>query len=379
MRFALALVSAAVVAVVSLGVAAGGEPKRGEDKVIVATSGAKSETRETVPITREPKDRVVMSMAPSRLPDLEAGDRLDVTSELQVTLDCTRPDPRCSGRPYEYDVNLAVKLVLARGAEATGGGKAVRLTREKKHVCLGRYPHREHHCVVTFTRGGTRIGPNGPPCPPAECRINVVLSAHNANAQDGNLLAIGGTPPSGDISQDRGRVNAIIFRPAGQPLPEPERTKDLRTSRLPFDEEFRVVYSERLNGLDAKDQLTAEAEAFMEVRHLPHDARSTAQLILTDSQGAVKPGPIARRVVQGGAEMSETNGFNCGAPRSPCRTLKVGVARLAEDARDGQGNPVPLYVNLIMASEAKHDTGFNPNHRAKILDRGGVEVLRFKP
>ena len=117
----------------------------------------------------------------------------------------------------------------------------------------------------------------------------------------------------------------------------------------------------------------------MEVRHLPHDARSTAQLVLTDRQDAVRPGPIARRVVQGGAEMSETNGYNCGKPRSPCRTLKVGVARLAEDVRDGQGNPVPLFVNLIMASEAKHDTGFNPNHRARILDRGGVKVLRFKP
>ena len=361
------------------GIAFGDDHRGGDDKVIVATSGAKSETRETVEITREPKDRVVMSMAPSRLPDLQAGDRLNVTSELQVTMDCTRPEPRCSGRPYEYDVNLAVKLVLARGREATGGGKAVRLTREKKHVCLGKYPHREHHCVITHANGGVRIGAEGPPCPPAKCRINVVLSAHNRNAQDNNLLAIGGTPPSGEISQDRGRVNAIVFRPADQERPRPETTKDLRTSRLPFDEEFEVVYSKRLNGLDAKDQLTAEAEAFMEVRHLPHDARATAQLILTDSQRATKPGPIARKVVLGGAEMSETNGFNCGAPRSPCRTLKVGVARLSEDARNGQGDPVPLYVNLIMASEAKHDTGFDPDDRAKIVDRGGLEVVRYKP
>ena len=378
MKLALCFLSAAVIAVASLGVASGGE-RAGQEKVIVATSGKSSETRETIQITRQARDQVVMSMNPGRLPDLEAGDRLDVTSELQVTMDCVRPDPRCAGRPYEYDVNLAAKLVLARGAEATGGGKAVRLTREKKHVCLGRYPHREHHCVMTFTDGGMRVGQQGPPCLPAECRINVVLSAHNANAQDGQLLAIGGTPPSGDISQDRGRVNAIVYRPANQPKPKPETTKDVRTSRLPFDEKFRVVFSKRLNGLDAKDQLAAEAQAFMEVRHLPHDARSTAQLILADSPTAIHPGPIARRVVQGGAEMSETNGFNCGKPRSPCRTLKVGVARLAEDARNGQGNPVPLFVNLIMASEAKHDTGFNPNQSAHILERGGLEVLRFKP
>ena len=353
---------------------------RGSERVIVATSGANSETRETVQISRNPdKKRVVMSMDPSRLPDLEEGDRLDVTSELQVTLDCYRQEPRCSGRPYEYDVDLRVQLVLARGADATGGGKAVRLTKEKRHTCLGRNPHREHHCVITFTQGGTRVGPGGPPCPPAKCRINVVLSASNPNAQSGHLLAIGGTPPSGEISQDRGRVNAIVYRPADQDRPKPETTRNLRTSGLPFDERFRVVYSKRLSGLDAKDQLAVEAKAFMEVRHLSHDARSSAQLVLADSPTAVRPGRIAKRAAQGGGELSETNGFNCGRPRSPCRTLKVGVARLSEDARDGQGRPAPLFVNLVMASEAKHDAGFDPSDRARILDRGGIEVLRFKP
>ena len=355
-------------------------PRGAQPKVIVATSGNKSETRETVQITRDADvKRVVMSMKPDRMPDLEARDRLDVTSELQVTLDCFRQEPRCLGSPYEYDVKLGVQLVLARGANATGGGKAVRLTREKRHTCLGRNPHREHHCVITFRRGGMRVGPEGTPCPPDECRINVVLSAHNPSARKGHLLAIGGTPPSGEVSQDRGRVNAIVYRPADQERPKPETTRIRRTRGLPFDERFRVVYSKRLNGLDAKDQLAAEADAFMEVRHLPHDARSSAQLILTDRPNAVRPGRIARRAAQGGAEMSETNGFNCGKPRSPCRTSKVGVARLDEDARDGQGRPVPLFVNLIMASEAKHDSGFDPDDRARILDRGGISVLRFKP
>ncbi len=374
---ALAVLSAAALAPSDAARSAGAGQA---DKVIVATSGNSSETRETVEVSRDPaKKQVVMSMRPGRLPDLEEGDRLDVTSELQVTLDCYRQEPRCSGRPYEYDVDLRVQLVLARGAEATGGGKAVRLTREKRHTCLGRTPHREHHCVITFTQGGMKVGPGGPPCLPAECRINVVLSASNPNARAGNLLAIGGTPPSGDISQDRGRVNAIVYRPADQPRPKEEATSKRRLTGLPFDERFRVVYSKRVSGLDAKDQLAAEAKAFMEVRHLPHDARSSAQLVLTDSPNAVRPGPIARRVVVGGAEMSEANGFNCGKPRSPCRTSKVGVVRLGDDARDGRGRPVPLFVNLVMASEAKHDAGFDPNDRAKILDRGGISVMRFKP
>ena len=146
--------------------------------------------------------------------------------------------------------------------------------------------------MITFTNGGMRIGSQGPPCPPAECRINVVLSAHNRQrAGRATLLAIGGTPPSGEISQDRGRVNAIVYRP-GEPAPA-EARDDAKTSGragLPFDEKFRVVFSKRLNGLDAKDQLAAEAQAFMEVRHLPHDARATAQLILADSPTAIQPG-----------------------------------------------------------------------------------------
>ncbi len=167
-----------------------------------------------------------MSMNPGRLPDLEAGDRLDVTSELQVTLDCVRPEPRCAGRPYEYDVDLRGKARprARRRSHGRRQGRAPDSARSS-HVCLGRYPHREHHCVITFTDGGMRVGQQGPPCPPAECRINVVLSAHNANAQDGQLLAIGGTPPSGEISQDRGRVNAIVYRPADQPRPKPETTR----------------------------------------------------------------------------------------------------------------------------------------------------------
>ena len=171
---------------------------RGSERVIVATSGANSETRETVQISRNPdKKRVVMSMDPGRLPDLEEGDRLDVTSELQVTLDCYRQEPRCSGRPYEYDVDLRVQLVLARGADATGGGKAVRLTKEKRHICLGRNPHREHHCVITFTQGGTRVGPGGPPCPPAKCRINVVLSASTPTPRAATCSPSEELPPSG--------------------------------------------------------------------------------------------------------------------------------------------------------------------------------------
>ena len=162
----------------------------------------------------------------------------------------------------------------------------------------------------------------------------------------------------------------------------------MRTSGLPFDEKFRVVFSKRLNGLDAKDQLAAEAEAFMEVRHLPHDARSTAQLILTDSQNAISPGPIARRVVQGGAEMSETNGFNCGKPRSPCRTLE-GRRRApgrGRAERPGQSRAALRQPDHGQRGEARHRLQPEPDRahprpgrdqRAQVQAVSGARTLRL--
>lgn len=62
----------------------------GVPKVLVRTSGSHSELIKTIPITRTAGARksVVMSLNPRRLPDLEQGDKLKVTAEAQVTLDC---------------------------------------------------------------------------------------------------------------------------------------------------------------------------------------------------------------------------------------------------------------------------------------------------
>ena len=70
-------------------------------RVLVATSGSYSETRKTIPITRRARAdrRVVMSMSARRLPDLAAGDRLKLTAELQVTIDCHKRAPSCAGAP----------------------------------------------------------------------------------------------------------------------------------------------------------------------------------------------------------------------------------------------------------------------------------------
>ncbi len=79
----------------------------------------------------------------------------------------------------------------------------------------------------------------------------------------------------------------------------------------------------------------------------------------------MQPGPIARRVAQGG-------GRDVGDKRLQLRQAPLAMPDAARSASHGltrtrvtgRGDPVPLFVNLVMASEAKHDTGFNPNQSA---------------
>lgn len=348
-------------------------------KVFVSTSGQHSELVETVPITRRAgaKKRVVMSLAPSKLPDLRRRDQLKVTAEVQVTLDCFFRQPRCVGpRPYSYSPVVATKLVLAGGERTTGGAGAIPLTSRKRHVCLAGIPHREHHCVMVFRHGGVHVD-GRLPCAPDRCRINLVLSAYDPNARQGNRLIIGGAPPDGTVSQDRGRVNAVVFRPRSQPRPKPEVTKSRRRTRLPLDEKFRVVYSKRLRGLDQGDQLTVDAHATAGIHHLPYNARVSSQLILADRRDQIHPGRLARRVARGGPEVSETNGFNCVRPRAPCTFHRVGTARIGEDVRDGSGDPAPLYVNLTMLHESKR-ADHDPDDRVRVLDRGAIKVSRYR-
>ena len=83
--------------------------------VLVSTTGDHSELRQTVPITKRAGKtrRVVMSMGPSRLPSLAAGDRLHFTAELEVSTDCPARLPRCVGRPYGFSPHVRAQLVLA--------------------------------------------------------------------------------------------------------------------------------------------------------------------------------------------------------------------------------------------------------------------------
>ena len=363
----IALVAAAI------SLAADGEGGKPRGEVRVATTGGNSELIERLPITRRAgaEPRVAMSLGPARLPRLRRGDRLELSAEVQVTLNCNEREPRCIGRPYRYDPRLRARLMLAGSRSARDG---MLVGRPQRDVCRQRRP-REHHCVITMSRANVRVGRlRSLPCPPDRCYANLVLDASNPSADSDDVLIVGGVKPNGAIPQDRGRVNSVLFRPGSARYPRPQRTRKRRRAALPLDLKRHVVYSERLRRVRAGDSIVARASVFTEERGLPFSVRTSSQLILATSPDEVRPGPLARRV-GGKGELSEANGFNCTRNKSVCVTRKVGVLRARRSAQQ-RGRFRPLYVNVVMIAGAKR---VKPGARDDypVLRRGGLSVIRY--
>jgi hypothetical protein len=353
---------------------AGAQPARGGPVVRVATTGNSSELVKTLPITRRPgaAERVVMSMGPRTLPDLQAGDRVRITAEFQVTGDCGHPDPRCLGRIYHYAPDVTGRLILAADANAGGGPGTLQIAPAKSEECTQRRPDYEHHCVLVFTaHAGFTVGKSGLPCPPDACFVNFVADAHDPRAHRGDVLAVGGLRPDGTIPQDRGRINAIRYRNAGPQIGAVRRVHTPQRRRVPPDLHKRVVYSLRLDHLERGEQLAVSATMRTDISHLRYAVRTSARMILADSPRATQQSPLVKRVAVGQGEISENNGSNCTQDEGTCTTRKVGVAAIRRDA------PRPLYVNRVTVLGPKVRKAHGDDR--VIIRRGGIRVTRFGP
>jgi hypothetical protein len=362
---------------------AGAHAVKRPPRVLVATSGNYSETRKAIPITRRAgaNRRVVMSMSARRLPDLRVHDRLKLTAEIQVTVDCREPGSRCAGRPYLYNPRIGSQLVLSRGRSATGGKKADPVSARQVTSCRGKpLSSRQHHCVIVFTHARFDVRSlRALPCEPDSCRVNLVMDAHNRHARRGNKLVIGANKPSGRVVQDRGRINAVRLRPGDQPPPPVAVSRKRRHRSIPVNETRTVVLSKRLVGLRKGAQLEVLARYRADVSRLPYTTRVTTHLVLARGPRATESSPrVASMSSSLGGQIAEANGSNCTKVQTPCPYTKVGVLRMRRDARSRAGRPIPLYVNLFVVSNPKRARGRPGDHMA-VLPHPRLKVARYRP
>jgi hypothetical protein len=380
-RAAIATATAAAASLILTAGAAGG-PSSESATVLVSTTGDHSELVRSVRITNptERARRVVMSMGPSQLPSLAPGDRLHLTAELEVSTDCPRPSFRCVGRPYRYSPQVRAQLVLAGSPRAIE--PSVPLSKAKHTSCRQRSPHRVHHCMFVFSRVNYAVpDPESLPCSPGACFVNLLVDAHRRAARGRDRLLIGADEPHGEVEQDRGRINAVRIHPTpGTPLSERQTmvaSRERATRLVPLGRHRRaVVYSQELDSLKSGEQLAVSARMRSGVGRLGRDARITSRLVLARTRHSTRPARLAKRIASTHGEIAEANGFNCTRPHSPCPTRKVGVMSINEDAATFEGDPVPLYVNLVVTA-ASRPPGSLKRNVVRINDTGRLKVVRY--
>jgi hypothetical protein len=315
-------------------------------RVLVATTGNDSELRRTVKIKkRKGPGRVVMSMGPDVLPSLSSGDRLFTTAELEVTTDCAQNGAGCVGTPYKYNPSFTGRLVLAGSPDARGGEGTLEIGSQRRKCNQRDFGH---HCVMVFT--GSSLDVDGQlPCAPGSCYLNFVVESHKRKAKKGNRLLIGENEPDGSVAGDKSRINVTRLSPADQPAtPSTITTTPLATSIPVRKGEGVVVYSQELNGLERKEQLRVSSAMTSNVSALDYAALIRSRLILAPDPTATDPGKEVKDLTEPKGEISEANGFNCTQRRPICRSTKVGVISMRKKAEDEAGEPIPLYVNLVV-------------------------------
>ena len=323
------------------------------------------------------------------LPNLTGADEIEIAAEVTVTNTCVEPGPRCVGRPYRYSArSSAPNCASPRGARRPGAPARVAISRRQKVHCGQQRPDRNHHCPIIFSlppRPLERLG--ALPCRLTDCRLNLVLDAHHRDARRGNRLVVGADRPDGSVSQDRGRLSAIVFRdgfetPAVETSVDRRQRRHVRMVTGPLGGRsggHTVIYSARVPTIEQGTVISATAKQRLAIGRLRYSAFVSTELILSSRPARTTPDAVAKRAATFNGHLTETTGFNCtqgpSAFRTPCVSEKAGVAVLRnKPTRDGE--PVPLYVNLVSRTFPKL-TKAKPGDRAKVLAGGGLDVVAY--
>ena len=346
-------------------------PARAGDTVQVdaVTTGNGSELIQTIPVASSPGAwQRAMELPPSEMPDLAPGDRLRVSAELALTTDCTRPLPRCTGRPHRFDPRYQTQIVLrSRSGD-------VALAKDSGR-CVQQPGDRQHHCVLSYRGLEAGGAAERMRCSDEACSIVFLIRAHNTQAEGGEVLIIGGQDASGRIRQDRGRINALRIRPGRAALPKSNRAGPTRTALAP-DLRKRVIYSIKLPNLRRGDVLEAWVSARASVGHLPYPAFVSSQIVLAESPSAAHGKRFASKVATMRGEFNEGTGTNCTQAQTPCPIERTGLLEIRANSETPSGDRIPLFVNVVAKANNKLMAS-KPGDAIRIRDAGGLSVRRY--
>jgi hypothetical protein len=355
-----------------------------------ATKHIGGERVKTVPIGKSPwsEARSVLSINPSRLGALAAGDRIKATGEQELTI-CLKPNPNhpgdgqpCVGKMYDFNPTLKARLVLAPSASSATGSNTLTVSKTVSLTCHQNHPVRNHHCVVSVPWSGFQVtDPGNLPCPANACYLNMVVSAHHPQAGSDHKVVVGSSDDNGRIHQSLGKLSAVRLRP-GKSKPRTAWRGGRATKKLPVvrkggDLKKKVIYSAKIKKLKPGDQLVVDARARTAIGHLPYNVFQRTEVVLAKSRKSIKP---FGKVTDSTARVSASNGFNCTQGKSGhsnvCTIRKGGVLSVNKRAKG------PFFVNLVAGQSAIGTAPtynrWRPGHASKIPRHGGfVKVRRY--
>jgi hypothetical protein len=133
----------------------------------------------TIPIAkhRDEEPQVVMSLGADKIGELQDGDRLEGTADVEVSVSL-EPNPghpganKCVDGTYGYNPTVRAWLVLGPSELSSGDGSTVRVSGAKSLRCPQRLLHRNHHCVLVVDDGRLKIDDaQALPCNPNDCHL----------------------------------------------------------------------------------------------------------------------------------------------------------------------------------------------------------------
>jgi hypothetical protein len=351
----------------------------------LATTGHDSELVKAIPIATQQyaNERVAMSLGPEELGQIQNGDRLWASGEVQVSTTCVQKGPRCIGRRYDFNPWITARLVLAASPSPIAPG--IPLSGEVTVHCKQRRPNRNHHCPLVLPNLETSVVDTASlPCPANGCYANLVIGAWAKKARRGNRVVVGGDLPDGGVIQDKGRLNVVVAPSVALP-PIESTSAALVNATVPVADEQRhtrrVIHSVEIGGARGGDVLAFDTAYLVAIDHLFFNTFIGSRVVIADSPTSTKPSELAKEIVQFKGHGTESNGFNCtqgrSGYRSPCTVAKAGAIRIKRDAVDERGQPVPLYVNAVSAVAPKLSVDAKPDDFVTVSPLNGLRVLRF--